>query len=552
MRKVATDRSRIETAQRCKRLRWLEYHEGGTGIVSAKKALPLAVGGAVHVGLATLVGDGQAALDANGRLEAAGKAAEVQWRQIEERAVEAALTDFAQFKSALDVGTEVTVPATVDASAKVESPVPSAYDDYLYAEQASLVEAMTRAYARRRLRPLLEEFEVLEVEREGAWTLAERSLDGDGKWIEGTEGYEPMSLMFLSRPDALLRHRGDGHLEILSYKTTGAWDVRKARDAEHDMQGLSEGIEVERRLAEWWTLIREHGGPKRGDTTAEIFAKRPWADQEAWGKAAVDGLTPSMATYLSSLPAPPRILAIRYEYLLKGERWKDRDLAARFGIDWARAQKSSLIRHYVCVSTPSRGANAGAFAIGDSCWSYDYHQEDGKTSKLSWQNWDSRLVTESGMTVREWIDKLDSATKTMAAADSTLGIEPREVGWSCDAQAVGFTAQHPLDAVFLPPMTVYRGEDQIRDLVEQMEAQETQIAEDVAAVSDAADEYERRSLLNRKFQMTRRACCYPTLCSYDRVCWGGEDIQRDPLASGLFKIRGFNHPKEGEFLEGKK
>ena len=40
------------------------------------------------------------------------------------------------------------------------------YEAYLMAEQSALVEGMVRAYARRRLRPLLEEFEVLEVERE--------------------------------------------------------------------------------------------------------------------------------------------------------------------------------------------------------------------------------------------------------------------------------------------------------------------------------------------------------------------------------------------------
>ena len=61
--------------------------------------------------------------------------------------------------------------------------------------------------------------------------------------------------MFMSRPDALLLEKSSGQLYLQSFKTTSGWDVRRARDAEHDMQGLSEGVEVERRLARWWELI---------------------------------------------------------------------------------------------------------------------------------------------------------------------------------------------------------------------------------------------------------------------------------------------------------
>jgi hypothetical protein len=35
----------------------------------------------------------------------------------------------------------------------------------------------------------------------------------------------------MSRPDALLRHRLTNDLHIMSFKTTGAWDHRKEKDA---------------------------------------------------------------------------------------------------------------------------------------------------------------------------------------------------------------------------------------------------------------------------------------------------------------------------------
>jgi len=139
--------------------------------------------------------------------------------------------------------------------------------------------------------------------------------------------------------------------------------VRKARDAEHDMQGLSEGIEVERRLGDWW--------PLRNDPVA------------------MNRVDPRMVAYLRALDAPPRIHAVRMEFLLKGERWRDKELSERFGAE-VRSQKSHLIRRYVAVSTPQRGT--AGFAIGDRCWSWDYIAEDGRERSLAWQQWKSKPV----------------------------------------------------------------------------------------------------------------------------------------------------------------
>ena len=296
---VFTDRSRIITAQRCRRQRFHEYHDGeaGVGIVSARKPLPLAVGGAVHAGLAVLLAGGQRVWNA----EAAFHLAIPQWAMLEEDAVNVALMDFTEYAGKLDV--DATERATfdalasgtpVEASAEAESladpafveyarrksaraaDAKSAFDAYLYAEQSALVEALVRAYARRRLRPLLEEFEVLEVEREGTWLLSE--------WISNVRTREldiavcsndllpDVELYFMSRPDALLLSRADRQLYLLSYKTTSGWDVRKARDAEHDMQGLSEGVEVEKRLGEWWYRIH---GRQEGPDPAPFMAPSP-------------------------------------------------------------------------------------------------------------------------------------------------------------------------------------------------------------------------------------------------------------------------------------
>jgi len=504
MRTGYTDRSRIETFQRCPRSRFLQYHLGGLGIESASKPLPLAVGGAVHVGLEhLLLGDG------------------------EDVAVEHAVADLAQYRTALALDTtELASQQPLDSTValhdmalqlgmSVDDPAlgqlgvvdiytgagARAFDNFLWQEQSGLVEGLVRAYARRRLAPLLEEYEVLEVEREGQWQLHVNYLKG-------------LDLWFCSRPDALLRERSTGHLYIQSFKTTGAWDVRKERDAQHDMQGLSEGVEVEKRLAGWWQEIQTYG-----------------PDEKAWAEAS--GSTVVMAKYLAGLPEPPRIMGIRYEYILKGERWKDEELSQRVGFQ-ARSQRSHLIRAYTNLGmTPDDTQR---------CWSYDYLKEDGQASKLYYKNWRSKPVWESGLSIKAWIDLLDDSHLTTVADEQMGG--GRELGYSSAAQAQGYTRQHPLDAVFIPPVVVYRQDDDLRDWIEQVEAQEVRVAQAVAQVEAAGDGAERRSLLNEHFPQTRRACEYPTTCQFVKVCYGSADMREDPKGSGLYVDRVPNHPQE--------
>lgn len=514
MKRIFVDRSRYETAQRCARARYLEYHWGGTGISSSRRALPLAVGSAVHVGLAELLRGGGEWTRVNevGVLEDRhpDSFASV-GDEIEEGAVAAALADFSAYANALDAP-DAERNALYSGTNPPGENVRNEFDEYLFREQSALVEGLVRAYARRRLRPLLEEFEVLEVEREGEWLLS--AWDGPNMYDEERE------LWFMSRPDALLRERASNLLHILSYKTTGSWDMRKEKDAQHDMQGMSEGIEIERRLAGWWQ---------------EVQGTEPISPRE--------GRTQAMVTYLCGLDAPPRIHAIRMEYMLKGERWKDRDLSERFGVEM-RSQKSHLIRRYEAVSTPQRGV--AGYAIGDSCWSWDYIREDGRDGSLVWQNWKSRPMWDAPGGIRGWIDKLDSAAEQMSGEDSTMGMAPRLLGYHCDAQAVGVTREHPLDAVFIAPLHVYRNDDDLRDMVDQMEASERRIAEGVAVVAGCGDADDTRHALNVHFPQTRRACSYPTQCQFVPVCYGGEDIRKDPVASGLYRVRTPNHPIEGE------
>lgn len=538
MKSFYTDRSRILQHQRCPRSRYEGYDRLGSGIATISKPLPLAVGGGVHAGIEVLLRGAQHALwtypgtleDAMGVLFEHKINGQTMARELEEEAVAAALKDFNQY-TALEVDTtelfEMGQPRS-DEGERIAKTLGLAEDDpqvialrqqvgtgwtkfdtFLKREQQALVEALVRAYARRRLRPLLEEFEVLEVEREGQWQL---HFSDDGQPNE-------FEVLFMSRPDALLRERISNQLFILSLKTAATWDIRKERDAGHDMQGLSEGVEVERRLGEWWDSLQRH----------KVINTAVGKDPSA-----------AMVHYLSKLSAPPRIHAIRYEYMLKGYRKVDDDLTSDLGMA-ARTQRSHLVR---------ANLNKG-MAAGDEkwCWSWEFTKDDGSPSKLHYKSWKGTAVWEH-MTTAEWIDKLDSATATMSTPDPTLGIEPQVLGYQCEAQ-LGFTETHPLDDIFLAPIVVYRNDDDLRDWIDATEAQETRVVEGLVKIAAAmqpqvgqSDEGYVRHLLNDYFPMHRSACEYPSTCAFAKICYGSEEIKVDPIASGVYERRKANHPQE--------
>ena len=122
-------------------------------------------------------------------------------------------------------------------------------------------------------------------------------------------------------------------------------------------------------------------------------------------------------------------------------------------------------------------------------------------------------------------------------------------GWNCAAQAQGTLAADPLAECFVPPVTVYRGDDEARDWLEQVEAQETQVAqavEQMQALEWAEEAGERRSLLNQLFPMHRTRCQWPSQCCYVGVCYGAAGALDALVVDGKFKTRVPNHPAEGE------
>jgi hypothetical protein len=433
---------------------------------------------------------------------------------------------------AADVSAALALDTRLDEIEIANAQAATGMDDYLKQELAAQVEGMVRAYARRRLKPLLEEFEVLEVEREGEWKLGEFEEEGKGEeewWCRtcGWVGPKPLirnnnefcpectsisnhayaysrlkyhksEIYFMSRLDALLLNRQTNSLYLQSYKTTGQWDRRKEAEAQIDMQGLTESVDVDNRLAQAWQELMVPAGKDRMEID--------------WGyvNTRVD---PNVIQWLRTLPEPPRILGVRYEYLIKGPRRQDsKDIAmpGRYVAD------TPLIRAYM-----QEGITGD-----DRKWAANYQiWINGKQRNLDYRSYRKQPVWKF-TPIAKWIDMLDRGE-----------VQPE----ACDKNG------YPIDVLadqFVTPLTVYRNEDDLRDMIQQLEYQEIRIAQNVAKVHAAANESEKRELLNQYFPQNRRSCVYPGLCGCYNVCYGSSDMKKNPEGSGLYQIRTPNHPQE--------
>lgn len=387
-------------------------------------------------------------------------------------------------------------------------------DDYLKEELAAQVEGMVRAYARRRLRPLLEKFEVLEVEREGEWKLAQideptgichcglEDMDHTAGRVqhEFRDNPDSTEIYFMSRPDALLLDRQTSQIYLQSYKTTGSWDRRKEAEAQIDMQGLTESVDVDNRLAQAWELIMD----ERDDLPSRPERKKRIADL----------VESRVEEWLLSLPEPPRILGVRYEYLIKGPRRQD--------------SKDPIMPGRYVADTPLIRAYMQEGITGDDRkWAANYQTftPEGKQKNLDYRSWRKQAVWKF-MTIAQWVDKLDRGE-----------VQPE----ACDKRGM------PIDILaeqFIQPIHVYRNEDDLRDMLEQLEAQEVRVAQNVSRVESTQSATERRSLLNQLFPQNRRSCVYPGRCSGYEICYGSADMRANPEGSGLYQIRQVNHPQE--------
>jgi hypothetical protein len=102
---------------------------------------------------------------------------------------------------------------------------------YLVGEQLALIEALGRTWHATKYDSFVKQYKVLDIEREESVELAS-------------------GVVWMSRPDLLVRRRSDGALFIVNLKTTKKADERWVSQWPLDAQTLSEVVAVEHRLNE--------------------------------------------------------------------------------------------------------------------------------------------------------------------------------------------------------------------------------------------------------------------------------------------------------------
>jgi len=212
---METDRSRIIAYQTCPRQRFYAYHLNGTGLQRIRKSLPLQFGSAFHVGSQWLLTQ----------------------KDIEYAVLEAKTFLEAQF-SAHAVGFDNELPD--DAQKALE---------YGQQEQMALAEALLRAWWAYEGESFLQNFEVIEVEKEGRAILNSATRLHSYELMHEVEERND-ALTLLLRPDALIRDRASGDLYIVSWKTCATFTKRTVDQCRHDMQSMSEVWGVESTFGE--------------------------------------------------------------------------------------------------------------------------------------------------------------------------------------------------------------------------------------------------------------------------------------------------------------
>jgi hypothetical protein len=211
---ILLDRSRIVARQECPRLRYLNYHYGGTGLERVQMALPLVNGIFIHEALSrVLLGQDVDAVIAE--VIAAYRA------EVAERGVQA-----------------------------VE------LNKHFVEEQCALVAGLVKGWVLTRRDAILEEYEIVAVEEEVKWELAP-------------------GLIQMLRCDGILRRKDDGLLFILEFKTVSYPGYEWSQQWENNIQLMSYTLAVSEVFGEpCGGVIIE--GLVKGTRRIETAQSSPW------------------------------------------------------------------------------------------------------------------------------------------------------------------------------------------------------------------------------------------------------------------------------------
>lgn len=259
----------------CPRKRYLRYEYDGTGIVGIGRNEDLGIGGTIHEGLDLLFQGGQ---------------------------LDKALEVAKDYYLALPEWPSYMLPEQQEVLAA----------DHLHLSWA-FIYGFNYAY----LPQMMEEYEVIEVEEEINWLLAELNPPVFGKKY----------IVMMSRPDGVLRHRATGEIWHMSHKSyNGVFNDMKIMQLDSDSQ----------RMAECLAVMAKYGTPPTG-TIYNYFLKGKKSEDDKIGvERYTNGL---IRPYMQRQTPGGEILP---EFLSFGYEWEELDMSThmikkrRLGKGWER------------------------------------------------------------------------------------------------------------------------------------------------------------------------------------------------------------------------
>jgi len=234
--------------------------------------------------------------------------------------------------------------------------------DEIIPEQECLFEGLIRGFAIKKLPGILEEYEILEVEKE--------------------EVFEDFSdlVTFLAKADGLFLRKSDNKLVILSIKTASQYLDVTERDILHDMQGVSEWVCVKDRIVKNWKKYKEI---KNNQTHyIELEDELPSGELEL-----IENYH-----WFEKFNSCPEIYAVQYEYLIKGQRKQD-----PYGSGIYK-QNSFLVHSYKMESLMT--LSGGNFSTSSD----DYKWKSKGSGRLP-KGW-SKIDIWNDVGIKNWIEML--------------------------------------------------------------------------------------------------------------------------------------------------
>lgn len=288
---VLTDRSRILARQACPQKRYYGYECGpsGMGVTGTVSSEYLVLGSAVHAGLEYL-------LKALQVFQTKEVTLEFDWNGLFIAAASEAKADY--YKRA----------AEGIYFAKTHN-LPDEIKNRLIDEQANLAYGLVWSYAVRHAADLCAQYEIVAVEPEMPWLM--------DTWKDGRY------LVMMSRPDAILRDKGNGGLWTVSWKTAQKFTADHVAKLESDLQTLTEGMAVKHMF-----------GQSSSGTYYGYFVKGGKGTDKELG----------IPRYDSSLVRPWRsggllsVGAEQPEFFKYSYDWYDNGQLRKLGRDWKRCE----------------------------------------------------------------------------------------------------------------------------------------------------------------------------------------------------------------------